>query len=261
MSGTPSSEQLEISHRSAGTGPPDLLLVHGWAGSGIYFQETTQALNLDHVRATSLDLSGHGESPGGDGEWSLDRIDDAILSVADAIGAERPVLLGFSMGGKFVQHFALRHPDRVAALMLVAGTQASSMTFPPELLDGWYACAGDADAFEQLIRPFLTGPVDEAALERFCREAARAALSALRGTMQTTLESDFAAELSSLDVPTLVVAGGRDELFTVELLRTTIASQIRGARMATVDCGHEIPLERPRQLAALIEAFLAGLRT
>jgi pimeloyl-ACP methyl ester carboxylesterase len=165
------------------------------------------------------------------------------------------------MGGKLVQHFALRHPDRVAALVLVAGTQASSLALPPDLLDSWYACAGDVTAFEALVRPFLTGPVDSAALERFASEAARASVTALRSAMQTTLETDFSSELAALDLPTLVVAGGRDEFFTVELLRDTIVSKIRGARMAIVDCGHEIPLERPRELAALVEAFLAGLRT
>jgi pimeloyl-ACP methyl ester carboxylesterase len=258
---TRSAEQLEIAYRSAGTGPPDLLLVHGWAGSGAYFDETIAALDLEQVRAVSLDLRGHGESPGGDGDWSLDRIDDAILSVAAAVGAAQPVLLGFSMGGKFVQHFALRHRHRVAGLILVAGTQAVSMTLPPELLEDWYARAGDGEAMKELVRSFLTGPVDEAALDRFGREAARASLPALQGTLRTTLDADFSSELSSLDVPTLVVAGGRDEFFTVELLRDTIVSRIRGARMAVVDCGHEIPLERPRELAGLIEAFLAGLGT
>jgi non-heme chloroperoxidase len=261
MSATPSTEPLQIAHRSAGTGPPELVIVHGWAGSAAYFEELVEALDLEQVRATSLDLSGHGDSPDADGDWSLDRIDDAILSVADAVDARKPVLLGFSMGGKFVQHFALRHPDRVAALVLVAGTQASSLALPPDLLDSWYAAAGDAAAFEALVRPFLTGPVDPAALERFAHEAARASLPALRGTMQTTLETDFSNELAALDLPTLVVAGGRDEFFTVELLRDTIVSKIRGARMAIVDCGHEIPLERPRELAAIVEAFLAGLRT
>src|SRR6266705_3004443 len=104
MSVTPSAEQLQIAHRSAGAGPPELLLLHGWAGSGAYFDETVAALDLEHVRATSLDLSGHGGSPGGDGDWSLDRIDDAIVSVADAVGARRSVVLGFSMGGKFAQY-------------------------------------------------------------------------------------------------------------------------------------------------------------
>jgi pimeloyl-ACP methyl ester carboxylesterase len=259
MSATRSTEQLQIAHRSLGIGPPELMLVHGWAGSGVYFQQTIDALDLEHVRATSLDLSGHGDSPGGDGDWSLDRIDDAILSVADGIGADRSILVGFSMSGKFVQHFALRHPERVAGLILVAGTQASAIALPADVTADWYGRAADEEAMKELVRGFLTGPVDKAALDRFGREAARVPLAALQGTMQVTLETDFSAELTSLGVPTLVIAGRRDELFTVELLRDTIASQIRGARMAVVDCGHEIPLERPRELAGLIEAFLAGL--
>jgi pimeloyl-ACP methyl ester carboxylesterase len=258
MSAT-SSTELAIAHRSTGTGPPELVFVHGWGGSGVYYDETIAALDLDQVRATSLDLSGHGESSGGDAEWTLDRIDDEILSVLDAIRAERSILLGYSMGGKFVQHFALRHPDRVAALVLVAGSQASPMTIPDDVLEGWYAGAGNAEAIRQLILPFLTGPVDEAALDRFAREAARASLPALKGTMRVTLDADFSGELASLDLPTLVVVGGRDEFMTVQLLRDEIASKIKGARMVILDCGHEIPLERPRELASLIEAFLAGL--
>jgi pimeloyl-ACP methyl ester carboxylesterase len=257
MSVTRSAEQT--AYRSAGAGPPELLLLHGWAGSGAYFHETIAALDLEHLRATTLDLAGHGESAAGDGDWSLDRIDDAILSVADAIGARRSIVLGFSMAGKFAQHFALRHPDRVTGLILVAGTQAASMTLPSELLGDWYGRAGSADAIKELIRSFLTGPVDEAALDRFASEGARIPRAALEGSLQTTLASDFSSDLAALDVPTLVVAGGRDELFTVELLRDTIVSRVRGARMAIVDCGHEVPLERPRELAALIEAFLAGL--
>ena len=81
MSATPSTEPLQIAYRSAGAGPPELLLVHGWAGSGAYFEELIDA----------LDLSGHGDSPDVDGDWSLERIDDAILSVADAVGAQRSV--------------------------------------------------------------------------------------------------------------------------------------------------------------------------
>jgi pimeloyl-ACP methyl ester carboxylesterase len=133
------------------------------------------------------------------------------------------------------------------------------MEIPDEVLEGWYAAAGNAEAMKQLILPFLTGPVDEAALDRFAREAARASLPALKGSMRVTLDTDFSGELASLDVPTLVLVGGRDEFMTVELLRSEIASKINGARMVILDCGHEIPIERPRELAALIEAFLAGL--
>jgi pimeloyl-ACP methyl ester carboxylesterase len=250
---------LDIAHRWVGAGPPELVLVHGWAGSGAYFDEMVGELDLEHVRVTSLDLSGHGESAAWEADWSLERIDAEILSVLDAIGAERAVLLGFSMAGKFVQHVALRHPGRVAGLLLVAGTQASAIPLPAEILEDWYARAGDSEAMKELVRSFLTRPVDESALDRFARNAARIPEAALRGTMAATIGADFSSELSRLAVPTLVVAGRHDQLFPPELLRSTIASQIRGARMAVLECGHEIGLEQPRELAALVEAFLAGL--
>lgn len=250
---------VEISYRSVGTGPPDLLFAHGWAGSGAYFDETIAALDLRRLRATTVDLSGHGDSSDGDGAWSLDGIDQMLLAAADAVGADSFVAVGFSMSGKFVQHLALRHPERVLGLLLVAGTQASALALPAELLDNWYGRAGSAEAMRELVQTFLTGPVDEVAFGRFCVSAARVPRAALEGTMSVTLESDFAAELASLNVPTLVVAGAGDELFTPELLRGTIVEQIASARIAIVDCGHEIPLERPRELSAVIEAFLAGL--
>jgi len=257
MTATLSAEQ--IAYRTVGTAPPDLVLVHGWGGSSAYFDETIDALDLERVGATALDLAGHGDSPGGEGVWSLDAIDAAILSVLDAVGSERSVLLGFSMAGKFVQHFALQHPQRVSGLILVAGTQASAIPLPPELLDDWYRRAGNADAIKELISTFLTGPVDVRAFDRFARHFAAIPRAALVGSLQTTIETDFSNELGALRVPTLVVAGAKDDLFTVDILRATIASRIEGARVAIVDCGHEIPLERPRELASIVEAFLAGM--
>jgi pimeloyl-ACP methyl ester carboxylesterase len=260
MTVTLSPEGTGVAYRSVGVGPPDIVLLHGWAGSAAYFSETFDALDLDHVRAIAVDFGGHGESPPRDAAWSLDAIDEAVLAVADAVGVDRFVAVGYSMSGKFAQHLACRYPKRVAGLILAAGTPAASVPMPPEMLEDWYDRAGSADAMRELIGGFLTGPVDEAALDRFARYAARVPRSALEGTMRMTLETDFAASLAALDVPTLVIGGARDEMFTPALLREQIVAQIPGARLALVDCGHEIPLERPREFAALIEAFLAGLR-
>jgi pimeloyl-ACP methyl ester carboxylesterase len=264
MSSPELAEEARIAYRTVGTGPPDLLLVHvhGWAGTSEYFDETVARLDLAHVRVTSVDLPGHGGSHPQEGEWTLESIDDAILAAADAVGAARFVALGFSMSGKFVQHLAVRNPDRVAALVLVAGTQASSLAFPSELLEDWYGRAGSAERIEELVRPFLTGPVDEGALARFCANAARIDRPSLEGSMRMTIEADFAERLGAVAVPTLVVAGARDEMFPVDMLRVEIADRIPRARLAVLeDVGHEIPLERPGEMAALIEAFLAGLES
>lgn len=185
-----------------------------------------------------------------------------MLAAAKAAGADRFVAVGFSMGAKFALHLAVAHPAHVAGLILVAGAPAGAFPLPPEMLDDWYSRAGDADAMRDLAAPYLTGPVDEAAFERWARDAARVPRSALEGTMQVTLETDFAASLPSIDAPTLVIAGARDTgVFTPDFLREAIVDRIPGARLAVVDCGHEIVLEEPGQFAALLEAFLAGLRS
>jgi hypothetical protein len=48
-------------------------------------------------------------------------------------------------------------------------------------------------------------------------------------------------------------------MFGPAALRAAVVAPLARARLALIDCGHEIPLEAPRELAAVIEAFLAGL--
>jgi len=260
MSVTLSPEGVQVAYRAVGAGPPDLVLIHGWGGSAAYFDPSAAALDLERVRAISVDLSGHGDSPAHDGDWSLESIDATVLAAAAAAGADRFVAVGFSMGAKFALHLAAAHPERISGLVLVSGTPAEAIPFPQELLDSWYACAGDRAAMKALIDPWLTGPVEETAYEQWLEDAVRVPRSALEGTMTVTLETDFASQLPSITAPSLVIAGELDELFPPRLLKEAIVDRIPGARLAVVGCGHEIPFERPREFAALLEAFLAGLR-
>ena len=50
---------VAISYATAGDGPPDLLFMHGWAGSGRYFDATIEHLDLTRLRAVTYDLRGH----------------------------------------------------------------------------------------------------------------------------------------------------------------------------------------------------------
>jgi len=78
--------------------------------------------------------------------------------------------------------------------------------------------------------------------------------------MSACIATSFADRVPDVSTPTLVVCGAHDPIFTPDGPRTTMVDAIPGARLALLDCSHEIPLERPRELAAVIEAFLAGLR-
>jgi pimeloyl-ACP methyl ester carboxylesterase len=84
-------------------------------------------------------------------------------------------------------------------------------------------------------------------------------LTALKGTMTAGTSTSFADRLGQVQAPTIVVGGTHDPIFSPQALQDGVAAPLAGARVALLDCGHEIPLEQPRELAAIIEAFLAAL--
>jgi pimeloyl-ACP methyl ester carboxylesterase len=260
MPTTETEDAVRLCYATRGTGPPDLLFMHGWAGSGDYFAETIDHLDLDRVRAITFDFRGHGDSIWSGDSCNLGRITGDALAVADAAGAERPVLVGFSMSGKFAQYVAVKHPDRVCGLVLVAGASPGEITVPPHVLDDWYARAGSPERMVDLIRNFITRPVAADVLARFGERAALVPRPVLEATMATLTDTSFAHELATLDLPTLVVAGADDAFFSPDILRNEIVRPVARARLAILECNHEIPMEQPRELAAMLEAFLAGLR-
>jgi pimeloyl-ACP methyl ester carboxylesterase len=75
--------------------------------------------------------------------------------------------------------------------------------------------------------------------------------------MEAVMSTDFADRV--VPVPTLVVGGLGDQIFGPEALRDGVVAPLPGARLELLDCGHEIPLERPRELAELIQGFVTDL--
>jgi non-heme chloroperoxidase len=252
---------VALAYRSAGDGPVGVLFLHGWAGSAAYFDETVGCLDPARTRAVTYDMRGHGASGAETTNYSLDRLAADALTVMDAVGLDEAVIVGFSMSGKFAQYVACVEPSRVRGLMLVAGTPAGELPLPDDMLGDWYSRAGSAERMIELVRAFLAGPVDESALGRFGRDAAVVPRRALEGTMRACIGTSFLDRLPAMTAPTLVVGGREDTIFTPEMLREEIVARVSGARLALLDCGHEVPLERPRELAALVEAFLAGVGT
>jgi len=261
MPTTRSNDDVQIAYRTVGDGPTNVLFMHGWAGSGAYFDQTLGHLDLSRLRAITLDLRGHGDSGRADRGYTLDQITDDVIAVADAAGADRFVLVGFSMSGKFAQYISATHPERVLGQILVAGCPVMELPLPPEMLADWYARAGSAQDMIELVRMFVTQPVPTDVLERFGRDAARVPLVALQGTMQLVTSASFVEKLDAAAVPTLVVGGRHDPIFPPDALRDGVVSPVRAARLELLDCCHEIPIEQPRELAALIQAFVSELNS
>lgn len=99
--------------------PPTLLLLHG-TGASLHTWEGWARRLSPHMRVVRLDLPGFGlTGPHPSGDYSGAATADFLERFADAAGLRRFALAGNSLGGYYAWRFALRHPDRVSALILV----------------------------------------------------------------------------------------------------------------------------------------------
>lgn len=123
-----------LSIRAVETGDPaapPVLLVPGWGCSVYSYRHTMPALAAAGFRAIAVDLKGHGlsDKPLDAAEYTIDSLVDHLRDILDALELERPPLVGHSMGGSLLYHFAARYPDRVGPLGLLSPVGLSGV--PP----------------------------------------------------------------------------------------------------------------------------------
>ncbi|HEY5165750.1 MAG TPA: alpha/beta fold hydrolase [Acidimicrobiia bacterium] len=254
-----------------GSGVP-ILLSHGVTITSRVWVKQFRSLPLRGMQVIAFDHRGHGESTVGDSGHSVENLAADLRTVIEALDLHDAILVGHSMGGVAVQAFALRHPDvlheRVRGLVLASTLAKTSVSASRQLR--WLAerVTGGFDLRKVMARPDLGsmfarigfGREPLASHVELNREmlascdsvTAREATTALLGL-------DLTAELSSLDIPTLVV-GGTADVITPPAESRRLANLIPGARLHLFEgAGHMLMLERTEAFDDLLIDFARDL--
>ena len=256
----------------AGAGGRPLLLVHGFGGAKEDFADAVDGLAAEGWHVLAPDLRGHGgtDQPEGRASYSLELFADDVLALADAMGWERFVLLGHSMGGMVAQMVALRVPERLRALVLMNTSHAAPDGFAPGLLDlGKEVVRQGGLELLVSVRQQMEGD-DPTAHKRLVEQDPEyakfneAKTLACSPAMWVAMVDEMFAQpdrleaLSGLAVPTLVVVGEQDDSFRAQSER--IGTTIPGARLVVIpDAAHLPQFEATERWWAALTEFLDGL--
>lgn len=204
-----------------GEGPP-VVLCHGITATRRQVLHGSKALPRAGYEAVTYDARGHGQSdpaPVGESYGYPSLVADLERVVADRVGEGRFLLGGHSMGAHTAVSYALRHPERLAGLVVIGPVYAGAIE--PESLEYWDGLAaaletGGVDGFvayidqQQGIDPRWRDSVLRFTRERLlAQEHPEALVEALRQVSRSR-PFESLAELSELEVPALVIASNDD---------------------------------------------------
>jgi pimeloyl-ACP methyl ester esterase len=253
---------VELNYRDVGSGEP-VVFVHGWGMSLDVWDRQVLAL-ADEYRVICVDVRGHGDSPKpADGYTYDDHVAD-LRALFEKLGLSGVTLVGWSMGGGISSRFAARTPF-VNKLVLVGAPPKFEATedFPQGLSHD--ACVAFHDAIrtarEETMWETADGTFHVSPGERILHWLYQLSLkgpvwSVLR-CYEGVLAADVREDLTSLDIPVLLLHGVYDRYISIDAARWTDAHLPNATLVEFEESGHAPFLEEPAKFNAALRAFLA----
>lgn len=226
---------IALYYQEKGNKEPFILL-HGNGEDSSYFRNQIDYFS-DRYRVIALDTRGHGKSPRGNEPFTIEQFSCDLYEFMTGLGISNAVILGFSDGANIAMKFAIKHPDKVKALILNGGNLnpkgvKRTIQIPIEI---GYKIAG-----------------------RFALKSPDAKKNAeMLGLMVN--EPDIGPdELSKITAPTLVICGRNDMI--KESHTKEIAENIPNAKLTIMKGDHFIANKRYASFNKEVEGFLQKMQ-
>lgn len=254
---------IDMGYEDDGVGAP-VVLLHGFPHTRRLWAPQLRGLGAQ-CRCIAPDLRGFGQS-GAVGPYSMDRYADDVAELLDAVGIDRAVVGGLSMGGYVTFAFWRRHRARVRALILAdtrAGADdADGRARRQAMID--LARRGGSPAVAEAVLPGMVGKTARARDPELAQSVramlAAAPVAGVVGALGAMMaRPDSTPTLATIDVPTLIVVGAEDALTPVAESHAMHAA-IEGSRCCIIPrAGHVSNLERPAAFNHLVSEFVREL--
>jgi len=251
-----------IAHALLGPeGAPMVVLGHA-LGSNSNIWGYQLPLLTTRYRVLVYDLPGHGESDPPIKQDSFDDLANDLAELLDNAGISRATVVGLSIGGMIAQHFALRYPDRLQALVLCStGCQTDEAVKKifgdriAQVREGGVESQVESSMSRWFTPQFLNDA--PATIEWVKAMYRRTSPAGFINACRAIQELDTLNRLSSITAPTLLIPGELDPAFPVSV-STTMQSRIKNAELKVLaGAAHIGNVERPHEFNEIVFKFLA----
>jgi pimeloyl-ACP methyl ester carboxylesterase len=244
---------VNIHYEVYGSGPP-LILTHGYSSTSAMWQGQIEALSKHH-RLVLWDMRGHGLSdyPDDPEAYSEAVTVGDIAALLDAVGADKAIVGGLSLGGYMSLAFHRAHPERVRALLIIDTGPGFKKDDAREVWNKRARDTGDRFDREGLGMLKTLSAERASVTHRNARGLALAARGMLAQRDARVIES-----LPDIKVPSLVVVGADDTPFLAA--SDYMAAKIPGARKVVIpNAGHAVNIDQPQAFIDAVLPFLDHL--
>ena len=267
---------MKVNYRTQGAeDAPLIVMAHGATDSLGVWDRLAEELQGDY-RIVRFDWIGHGLTDGvPPKEYSSVRMGEFLHDFVETAGLDDFILVGHSFGGEGSLHYAVRHPEKIRALVLVAsgGVAPTAEETAAMGFDGligapfwvhWLAINISPDVTLEAATPVLYHNL-EAVTEADTRRVTRLMLyEGNRGggywlNANGVSDPKPVPDLESLPMPTLILAGEYDIIVPLRMHEELNARIPNSELVVFQDTGHMITAESPEQTLAAVRSFLSRL--
>lgn len=242
---------------------PTLLLLHGWTATSDLNWSTSYSALAEHYSFVAIDMRGHGRGLRTNKAFKLeDCADDAALAL-DALGIDKVIVVGYSMGGAIAQLFWRRHHQRTTGLVLCATSATFNASPREKVLFSWITSIGLVARFtpakirNKAVVRYLKARTDEELRESAGREVTRHDWLHIIQAGTEIGRFDSRNWIAGVNIPAALVLTSEDVIVAPER-QADLFSRIPKATLHPVYGGHPVCVNNPRRF---VPVFIDALRS
>jgi pimeloyl-ACP methyl ester carboxylesterase len=242
-----------------------IIFLHGFPYDHTMWKAQIDKLSEKYFCVT-YDIRGLGESPVGDGQYTIESFVDDLETIIDQLKLDKPILCGLSMGG-YISLRALERMEEKFSAVILCDTRSEADINEGKLKRAAAIKRINSEGLAPFAKDFITNcygdHYKQNHKEEFEKRIAKSTTfnpAGVKGSLLAMLgRNDTTEYLSKIKIPALVICGEFDAL-TPPAVMKPLAEKINGAEFVVIkNSGHMSPIENPKQVNEVIKKFLGKI--